>query len=63
MHSIAFAFEWADVYFEFIDNGQNFWIIYLLANSAGQKIVYKAGIIGGLSTILADSIMVCRSHF
>ncbi len=45
----------------FVKNGESFWTVTLKLNSVGQAVYLVAGIAASLSTILADSYIVCAT--
>lgn len=64
MTTIIFAFDWSLVHYSFIEHGDNFWTVNLAFTGLGSTdaAVISAivlGIAGCISTIVADSAMVC----
>ncbi len=59
--TISFAINTSYIRSTFIENGQNFWTVYLKLTDAGQAVFWERGISASLSTLLADLYMVCVS--
>ncbi|SJL13678.1 uncharacterized protein ARMOST_17126 [Armillaria ostoyae] len=57
--TIAFAFTWSYTHSIFVDHGQTLWTKYMLYKNPGVGITFGVASAGAISTVLADSIMVC----
>ncbi|SJL12964.1 uncharacterized protein ARMOST_16399 [Armillaria ostoyae] len=55
--TINFASNWSYIHFTFIENGQNFWTVFLTINGI-QAVYWMMMITASISTILADSYMI-----
>ncbi len=56
--TIEIAANWSYIHFAFIENGQNYWTVYLIFQSTNAA-TWVLNIAGSISTILADLYMVC----
>ncbi len=56
--TINFAANWSFIHFAFIENGQNYWTVYLIFQSTNAA-TWVFDIAAAISTILADLYMVC----
>ncbi len=56
--TINFSATWSYIHSAFIQNGQNFWTVYLKLNSADQAVTWEMGITASIGTILTDLYMV-----
>ncbi|PBL01653.1 hypothetical protein ARMGADRAFT_1071181 [Armillaria gallica] len=56
--TIEFAADISYIRSAFIENGQNFWTVYLKLAGAGQAVFWESGISASLSTLLADLYMI-----
>ncbi len=56
--TINFAANWSWAHFAFIENGQNYWTIYLILDGTDAA-TWVMDITASISTILADLYMVC----
>ncbi|SJL12954.1 uncharacterized protein ARMOST_16389 [Armillaria ostoyae] len=57
LNTIAFAASWSWIRFAFIENGQNFWTIFLILNSTDAA-TWVMDITASISTILADLYII-----
>ncbi len=55
--TIIFAANWSHIHFAFIENGQNYWTVYLIFQNINAAI-WVLNIAASISTILADLYMV-----
>ncbi|KAK0220030.1 hypothetical protein IW262DRAFT_996943 [Armillaria fumosa] len=56
--TINFAANWSFLYSAFIDNGNNFWTIFLKFDRAKQAVTLETGVSAFISTILADLYII-----
>ncbi len=62
LHAANFAVGWSFIYYTFIQNGWNFFTVFIALqghNAKLFKILLTEGILGGISTFLADISIVC----
>ncbi|SJL11346.1 uncharacterized protein ARMOST_14749 [Armillaria ostoyae] len=56
--TIGFAAEWSHTSSAFIDNGQNFWTVFLRLTDAVQTASLEVSIAASMSTVLTDLYMI-----
>ncbi|KAK0220010.1 hypothetical protein IW262DRAFT_1461174 [Armillaria fumosa] len=56
--TMNFAANWTFLHSAFINNGYNFWTVYLKFNGLNQVFFWETGIPASISTILADSYII-----
>ncbi len=62
LDTLSFAYDWSFYYWAFIDNGWNFWTVFLAFDSFTSEFKRRAWVInisGAISILVADSSMVC----
>ncbi len=59
--TITFAAKWSFMRSAFVKNGQSFWTVFLHFNGPAQAAYWEMGIPASMSSILADSYMVCAN--
>ncbi|KAK0496102.1 hypothetical protein EDD18DRAFT_1353723 [Armillaria luteobubalina] len=52
--TMSFAANWQYLYSAFIDNGSNFWTVFLKLTGAKEAVIWETGVPAFISTILAD---------
>ncbi|KAK0226857.1 hypothetical protein EDD85DRAFT_795173 [Armillaria nabsnona] len=63
LDTLSFAYDWTFCHWTFIDNGWNFWTVFLASNSFTPE--YKrrewvVGVSGAINTLAADTSMIWR---
>ncbi|KAK0219982.1 hypothetical protein IW262DRAFT_1381760 [Armillaria fumosa] len=53
-----FAANWSHLHSTFIDNGNNFWTVFLKLSGAKQAFLWETGVLAFISTILADLYII-----
>ncbi|PBK67625.1 hypothetical protein ARMSODRAFT_1020621 [Armillaria solidipes] len=56
--TVNFSATWSYIHSAFIQNGQNFWTVYLKLNGADQAVTWEMGITASISAILTDLYMI-----
>ncbi|KAK0226895.1 hypothetical protein EDD85DRAFT_958679 [Armillaria nabsnona] len=63
LDTLTFAYEWSFYHWAFIDNGWNFWTVFLASYSFTpeyKRIQWVQGVSGAISTLAADTSMIWR---
>ncbi len=62
LDTLTFAYNWSFYHGAFIDNGWNFWTVFLASDSFTPKFKRREWVLsvsGTISTLIADTSMVC----